>query len=222
MGNCVIGGYVYHGTQFAKELGGKYIFGDNGSGRLWAMTWDGTNAPAVNYLCNMPPGVNHTGLSSFVSDEKNELYMLKMGRPSKIYKLVQANTPRQPISAGVKLPQHLSETRAFADLAHLKPAAGITPYDVNSPLWSDGAAKQRWIAVPGNEKITFSASNSFSFPVGTVFIKNFDLAVNETNGTHRRLETRFLVRNANGRCLWRHLQMARRTAPTPSSFGGIE
>ncbi len=58
MGNCVIGGYVYRGTQFAKELGGKYIFGDNGSGRLWALTWNGTDAPTVNYLCNMPPGVN--------------------------------------------------------------------------------------------------------------------------------------------------------------------
>jgi uncharacterized repeat protein (TIGR03806 family) len=198
MGNCVIGGYVYGGAQFAKELGGKYIFGDNGSGRLWAMTWDGANSPTVNYLCNMPPGVNYTGLSSFGIDEKNELYLLKMGRPSKIYKLVRADTPRQPISAAVKLPQHLSEVRTFSDLAHLTPAPGIIPYDVNSPLWSDGAAKQRWIAVPGNEKITYSPADNFSFPAGTVFIKNFELTVNETNGAKRRLETRFLVRSAGG------------------------
>jgi len=31
-----------------------------------------------------------------------------------------------------------------------------------------------------------------------VFIKNFDLTVNETNGATRRLETRFLVRDAGG------------------------
>ncbi len=198
MGNCVIGGYVYRGEQFSKELGGKYIFGDNGSGRIWAMTWNGTNSSTVNYLCNMPPGVNYTGLSSFGLDEKNELYMLKMGRPSKIYKLVRADTPRQTISAGVKLPQHLSETHAFADPVHLKPAAGIIPYDVNSPLWSDGAAKQRWIAVPANEKITFSPTENFSFPAGTVFIKNFDLTVNETNGAKRHLETRLLVRSPIG------------------------
>ena len=196
MGNCVIGGYVYRGAQFAKELGGKYIFGDNGSGRLWAMTWDGTNAPQVTYLCNMPPGVNYTGLSSFGIDEKNELYMLKMGRPSKIYKLVRADTPRQPISH--ELPQHLSELGAFTDPVHLVPAPGIIPYNVNSPLWSDGALKQRWIAVPKNEKITFSPTDNFSFPAGTVFIKNFDLTVNETNGATRRLETRFLVRNNVG------------------------
>jgi uncharacterized repeat protein (TIGR03806 family) len=198
MGNCIIGGYVYRGTQFTKELGGKYIFGDNGSGRLWAMTWNGTDPPTVNYLCNMPPGVNYTGLSSFGIDDKNELYMLKMGRPSKIFKLVRADTPRQPISAEVKLPQHLSDVRAFTDLAHLEPAAGIIPYDVNSPLWSDGATKKRWIALPENQKITFSANDSFSFPAGTVFIKNFDLTVNETNGASRRLETRLLVRNASG------------------------
>jgi len=177
-GNCVIGGYVYRGEQFTKELGGKYIFGDNGSGRLWAMTWDGTNAPKVAYLCNMPPGVNYTGLSSFGIDEKNELYLLKMGRPSKIYKLVRADTPRQPISHA--LPQHLSELGAFADPVHLVPAPGIIPYNVNSPLWSDGASKQRWIAVPKNEKIAFSATDNFSFPAGTVFIKNFALTVNET------------------------------------------
>ena len=196
MGNCVIGGYVYRGEQFSKELGGKYIFGDNGSGRIWAMTWNGTNSPQVTYLCNMPPGVNYTGLSSFGLDEKNELYMLKMGRPSKIFKLVRADTPRQPISR--KLPQHLSELGAFTDTAHLVPSPGIIPYNVNSPLWSDGAAKQRWIAVPQNQKISFSATDNFSFPAGTVFIKNFDMTMNETNGVTHRLETRFLVRNAAG------------------------
>jgi uncharacterized repeat protein (TIGR03806 family) len=65
-------------------------------------------------------------------------------------------------------------------------------------LWSDDALKQRWIALPGKEKVAFSATDSFGFPAGTVFIKNFDLTVNETNGSTRRLETRFLVRNANG------------------------
>ena len=72
-GASVTGGYVYRGQQFAKELGGKSVFGDNGSGRIWAMSWNGTHPPQVNYLCNMPPGVNYTGLSSFGIEEKNEL-----------------------------------------------------------------------------------------------------------------------------------------------------
>ncbi len=87
--------------------------------------------------------------------------MLKMGRPSKIYKFVRADTPRQPISAAAKLPQHLSEAHAFTDLAKLTPVAGIIPYDVNSPFWSDGASKERWMAVPENEKITFRPTTAF-------------------------------------------------------------
>jgi uncharacterized repeat protein (TIGR03806 family) len=197
-GNCVIGGYVYRGKQFASEFGGKYIFGDNGSGRLWAMTWNGKDAPTVDYLCNMPPGFNYTGLSSFGIDAQNEIYMLKMGRPSKIYKLTTAGAGGQPISISYKLPPRLSDLHAFTDLAHLVPAAGIVPYGVNSPFWSDGASKKRWIATPGNERIAFSSTGNFSFPAGTVFIKNFELTVNETSGATRRLETRFIVRDSKG------------------------
>lgn len=197
IGNCVIGGYVYRGAQFTRELGGKYIFGDNGSGRIWALTLKGTNA-LMEYLCNMPPGAGYTGLSSFGIDEHNELYMLKMGRPSKIYKLVTAESLEHRLASNSKVPQHISQIHAFTDLAQLKPDAGLLPYDVNSPLWSDGALKQRWIAVPRGEKITFAPTDSFTFPAGTVFVKNFDLTVNETNHATKRLETRFLVRDESG------------------------
>ncbi len=59
---CVIGGYVYRGSQM-PELIGKYIFGDNTSGRIWSLTENGSNsAPTVTYLCNIPPGNDYTGL----------------------------------------------------------------------------------------------------------------------------------------------------------------
>jgi uncharacterized repeat protein (TIGR03806 family) len=197
-GNCIIGGYVYRGSQFANALGGKYLFGDNGSGRLWALTSNGTNPPTVEYLCNMPPGAGYNGLSSFGIDENNELYLLKMGHLSKIYKLATVESLAQRLRVNFKLPPRISELHAFTDLAHLAVAPGIIPYGVNSPFWSDGAAKERWIALPQDKKITFSATDNFTFPAGTVFIKNFDLTVNETNGATRRLETRFLVRDAYG------------------------
>src|SRR5579862_445388 len=198
VGNCVIGGYVYRGKQFAPELGGKYLFGDNGSGRLWALTWDGQDAVTVDYLCNMPPGYGYSGLSSFGIDENNELYMLKMGRPSKIYKLIRADRLQEPVTINLKMPKQLSQIKAFTDLTNLVAARGMIPYTVNAPLWSDGALKQRWIAVPSGQKIKFSPTNSFSFPCGTVFIKNFDLPIDETKGTVRRLETRLLARDQYG------------------------
>ena len=67
--------------------------------------------------------------------------------------------------------------------------------------------KSRYMAVPNNassltpdEQIAFLPTNSWTFPAGTVFVKNFDLVVNETNPAVplRRLETRLLVRDING------------------------
>ena len=49
------------------------------------------------------------------------------------------------------------------------------------------------------EKIIFSPTNEWRFPAGTVFVKQFDLPVDENNpSTVRRLETRFLVVDQNG------------------------
>ncbi len=82
---------------------------------------------------------------------------------------------------------------------HLAPAAALLPYDLIVPFWSDGAAKTRWISVPGGEKIKFAATGEWSFPRGTVFVKHFDLATDETHPDQkRRLETRLLVCDESG------------------------
>jgi ankyrin repeat protein len=177
-GKCVIGGYVYRGQRLAAELGAKYIFGDNGSGRLWALAWDGKGAPTVEYLCNMPPGSNYTGLSSFGVDASGELLICKMGRPSKIYKLERADEKARTKTITFAAPERISWSGAFSDLATLTPIPGFIAYDVNSPLWSDGAQKRRWVAVPKGEQIKFAPAGQWQFPDGTVFIKHFDLTTN--------------------------------------------
>jgi uncharacterized repeat protein (TIGR03806 family) len=105
------------------------------------------------------------------------------------------------------VPALLSQTGVYSDTPNRVPAAGLIPYAPNTPLWSDGALKTRYMAVPNHagaltpdEQITFSPANSWSFPAGTVFVKNFDLTVNATNAgaPPRRLETRLLVRDAAG------------------------
>lgn len=197
--NCVIGGYVYRGREHAALLDGKYIFGDNGSGRIWALTYD-AGAPTATLLCSMPPGTALTGLSSFGVDHDGELYLCQMGPEGRILKLARSG------ASGPNPPALLSQTGAFTDVATLTPAPGLVPYDVNSPLWSDGAAKRRWIAVPNDgapygpeETIGFSRTGHWTFPAGTVFVKHFELPVDDTDPTIvRRLETRFLVRDADG------------------------
>lgn len=91
-------------------------------------------------------------------------------------------------------PQRLSETGAFADTAALAPRSGIVEYEVQAPLWSDGAAKRRWASVPEGAAIRYTASDHLGFPPGTVLIKHFEVALDERfPEQRRRLETRFWI-----------------------------
>ncbi|HUD46868.1 MAG TPA: LamG-like jellyroll fold domain-containing protein [Candidatus Baltobacteraceae bacterium] len=105
------------------------------------------------------------------------------------------------------IPTLLSETGAYSDTPNRVPAAGLIPYVPNTPLWSDSAVKSRYMAVPNDsglaapaQQIGFAPTGAWTFPSGTVFVKNFDLVVNQTNPSVplRRLETRLLVRNTDG------------------------
>lgn len=102
------------------------------------------------------------------------------------------------------MPSLLSQTGAFRDTHSLTPVGGLIPYSLNVSFWSDGAAKSRWISVPKEgtlpgTKIGFAPAGEWKFPNGTVFVKHFEIATDETQpNLKRRLETRLLVRSANG------------------------
>lgn len=105
---------------------------------------------------------------------------------------------KMPPRADGVFPPLLSETGAFADVKNLKPSAGLVPYDLIEPFWSDGAAKKRWIS-PGAGKIAFRGTGEWTFPKGTVFVKHFEMATDEAHPDRkRRLETRLLVLDADG------------------------
>ncbi len=199
-GQAVIGGYVYRGSEFTADLGGKYIFGDNVARKIWALD-EFTSPAGKTLLCVLPLGTgpnsgsDYTGLSSFGLDHSNELYMCQMSSlGGRIYKLARSGPP-----PAVTFPPLLSQTGAFADLPTLTPSPGLIPFTVNSPLWSDGAVKQRWMALPTNSFIHFTPTGEWAFPNGTVFVKHFALPVDDTNpNVLQRLETRLLVRDTNG------------------------
>jgi len=79
-GISITGGYVYRGNQF-PELSGKYIYGDFGSKKIWALSYDGSTTS--NELISISP----QAISSFGLDEQNEIYVV--GYEGKIYKLVK-------------------------------------------------------------------------------------------------------------------------------------
>jgi uncharacterized repeat protein (TIGR03806 family) len=103
-----------------------------------------------------------------------------------------------PHRADGPMPRLLSETGAFANVRRLRPNGALLPYDLIVAFWSDGAVKSRWAAIP-NSKVKFSTTGEWQFPAGTVFVKHFDLPVDEANpNVRRRLETRLLVRDSTG------------------------
>ncbi len=105
---------------------------------------------------------------------------------------------RMPNRADGPLPPLLSQTGAFQDARNLVASDGLISYELNVSFWSDGAHKLRWMSLP-DSKIGFAARGEWKFPVGTVFVKNFELATNESRPTERRrLETRLLVCAENG------------------------
>lgn len=88
---------------------------------------------------------------------------------------------------------NLSETGLYeADMTTL--AAGVMPYEPQFQLWSDAAAKQRWIYVPAGEQIDTSDMDSWDFPVGTKLWKEF-------SRSSVRVETRLLEKLPDG--TWR-------------------
>lgn len=189
-GGCVIGGYVYRGGDH-PELAGKYVFGDFNNGQIRTLDDSGGTA-VVETIAEL----GDQQLTGFGIDARNELYLLTIGQTNLnggiVYKIRRNGNARpQP-------PATLSATGAFSNLATLTPRPGVMPYDLVQALWSDGAEKRRWLAIPNDgtpdsaaEQVVFSENGPWTFPAGTVLIKHF-----EYEG--RRLETRFLVKGQEG------------------------
>lgn len=94
----------------------------------------------------------------------------------------------------------LSHYRFFQDLAMQRPNPGVTPYELNTALYSDGALKFRAVYIPRGSQAQYNSEGVFEFPVGTVLIKTFAFAADMRTPTEnvRFLETRLLIRRADG------------------------
>lgn len=77
------------------------------------------------------------------------------------------------IDAGFVPPTLLSETGLYSDLGNRIIAAGVLEYAPRWELWSDDAAKRRWIALPPGTQIDSADMDHWSFPIGTKLWKEF-------------------------------------------------
>jgi len=204
-GSAVIGGYVYRGTAI-PQLVGRYVFADNISNRIYMLdesTHTATTPASKIYLTTMPkgPGPNsgsdYTGISSWGYDANGELYLCQLSSVGgQIYKLLGTGGND---GGTTPLPATLSATGIFSNTASLTPSTKLIPYSINAPFWSDGALKSRWAVIPDSTTVGFAPTGEWTFPAGSVLVKHFELAADDTNSAiHRRLETRLLIKMASG------------------------
>ena len=92
---------------------------------------------------------------------------------------------------GATFPATLAEFGFFADAGADRPAAGVVPYRLNTPLWSDGAEKHRFLYLPPGVKAAAKGEGLLDLPVGAALIKTFSFGP-------RKIETRVLLHRADG------------------------
>ncbi len=89
----------------------------------------------------------------------------------------------------------LAAYRLFSDAGARTPNAGLTPYALNTPLFSDYADKHRLLFLPPGRAATYTPTGVLDLPVGTVLVKTFAYPA---AARERFIETRLLIRKADG------------------------
>lgn len=175
------GGVLYRGAS-AAGLQGLYLYVDTKRNALMSRAWIGGHAPVDQVVLQ-----GEVALLGLVEDTDGEVLISTSAGWHKLnaqYAAVAAN-----------FPQTLSATGCFDVNDISQAAAGLIPYEPSATLWSDGAAKRRWLAMPDwldpDNSITVLADGDFDFPIGTVLVKEFSLGTT-------RIETRLFVLHDDG------------------------
>ena len=94
----------------------------------------------------------------------------------------------------------LAAYRLFTDAAGRVPNAGLTPYALNTPLFSDYAEKQRYLYLPPGAKAHYRPTGVLDLPVGATLVKVFAYPADfrRPNERVRLIETRLLIHRRSG------------------------
>ena len=98
---------------------------------------------------------------------------------------------RNSVVMGSAAPATLAEFGFFTDAFANRPAAGVIPYRLNTPLWSDGAEKLRFVYIPPGLQAKAQGDGLLDLPVGAALIKTFKMG-------GKLIETRVLLHRAEG------------------------
>lgn len=199
-GVAITGGYVYRGSEVTDFAGEDvYLFTDFGGNAVWAM-FDAYGTPEVIEAF----ATGGRRFAAFGEDVMTrEIYLADIAGGG-IYRISYSDTP----NTGT-FPTLLSESGCVDENSPLEPAPGVIPYEINAPFWTDGAEKQRFIAIPDNSQISVEDNGDWTFPIGTVIMKHFFL-------NDRPIETRLLIRHDDGE--WNGYSYEWRDPPTDADL----
>lgn len=99
---------------------------------------------------------------------------------------------------GPGFPAKVSDTGCYSNVNLRRLVEGAIPYNINSALWTDGAAKRRFVVVPEDEVVGYTETGALDFPVGTLLIKEF--LIERVTGNPDSLaimETRFFTKRCD-------------------------
>ena len=180
------GGLVYYGKKY-PDLVGHYIYGDYSTGKIWAVKHDGEKILSHKEICD-----SRLTITGFGVDSHGEILIADFQRDKGgLFTLVPTPAEKRVST----FPKKLSESGLFKSVKGHVMQDGLIPYSVNAVLWSDGAAKQRWLGLPGDAKIDYRKTRGWDLPDQTVIVKSFFIDTEEGNPKSRRwIETRFLTK----------------------------
>ncbi|HKD45784.1 MAG TPA: SO2930 family diheme c-type cytochrome [Candidatus Angelobacter sp.] len=105
-------------------------------------------------------------------------------------------SPVQPLLRE-PFPQKLSEWHLFVGRGeNMRPNQRVLPYDLNTPLFSDYAAKHRFVWMPAGTSAQYREDQVFDFPVGAILVKSFGFP--SAGGKEKLIETRLLIHGKDG------------------------
>ena len=175
------GGVTYRGASLSS-LNGAYVYGDYSTGKIWAGRHNGQKVVSHQEIADTP-----LAIVAFSNSHQGDL--LVVDTSAGIYKL-ERNPDLDRLDELPKFPGKLSKTGLFISTKDHVASDGVIPYDVVAPGWTDGASSKRFIAVPDQLQISWSANRGWGFPDRSALVQTLSLS-------GRRLETRILLKQQN-------------------------
>lgn len=178
------GGFVYRGTKL-PELVGHYICGDWETRRLWASQL--TEQGGLNRHRTI--AMTEARVVCFAEEPKDHELFVVDYEAGGIHRIV----PQQSTGTNAQFPRQLSATGLFEDVRKLAPAAGVVPFEPNTPQWVDYGIPERLAAIPGTGAIKFNHEGKQKFPADSVLVRTFSMEMEAGNpASRRKLETQLL------------------------------